>query len=189
MRFALPVTHVYNPLDYAWAAHRQYIDRYGAARKRVVFVGMNPGPFGMTQTGVPFGEVRAVREFLGIVAAIGRPNATPGANGFEFNRPTIAGLLYLASCITGISAIIGVVLCYVWKGEPHEPWEATHYTYLIRTFWIGVVGSVAGIVALLVGIGFLILLGIAIWSLVRTVLSIVSAQKREAMKDPETLFV
>lgn len=118
-----------------------------------------------------------------------RPNATPGPNGFEFNRPTIVGLLYLASCITGISAIIGVVLCYIWKGEPHEPWEATHYTYLIRTFWIGVIGSVAGIVTLLVGIGFLILLGIAIWSLVRTVLSIVSAQKREAMKDPETLFV
>ena len=46
-----------------------------------------------------------------------RPNATPGANGFEFNRPTIAGLLYLASCITGISAIIGVVLCYVFKQQ------------------------------------------------------------------------
>lgn len=118
-----------------------------------------------------------------------RPDATPGPSGFEFNRPTIVALLYLASCITGISALIGVVLCYVWKAEPHQPWEATHYTYLIRTFWIGVIGSLVGIVTLLVGIGFLILLGIGIWSLVRTILSLVSAQKREAMKDPETLFI
>ncbi len=118
-----------------------------------------------------------------------RPSATQGPGGFEFNRPTIVGLLYLASCITGVSAIIGVVLCYVWQSEQLEPWEATHYTYLIRTFWIGVIGSVVGIVTLLLGTGFLILLGFAIWPLVRTVLSIVSAQKREPMKDPETLVI
>ena len=94
LRFALPVTHVYNPLDYAWAAHRQYIDRYGATRKRVVFIGMNPGPFGMTQTGVPFGEVRAVREFLGIVAAIGRPpveHPERPVQGFACKRAEVSG--------------------------------------------------------------------------------------------------
>lgn len=94
LRFALPVTHVYNPLDYAWAAHRQYVDRYGATRKRVVFLGMNPGPFGMTQTGVPFGEVRAVREFLGIVAAIGRPaveHPERPVQGFACKRAEVSG--------------------------------------------------------------------------------------------------
>jgi len=118
-----------------------------------------------------------------------RPDATPVPSGFEFNRPTIISLLYLASCITGITVIIGVVLAYVWKGEPHQPWEETHYTYLIRTFWIGVGGTVLGVLTLLIGVGFLILLGIGIWALVRTVLSLVSAQKREPMKDPETLFI
>ncbi len=117
-----------------------------------------------------------------------RPDATPTTNGFEFNRPTIVGLLYVASCITGVSAIIGVVLAYVWKGEPHQPWEETHYTYLIRTFWIGVIGTVVGVLTLLIGVGFLILLGIGIWALVRSVMSLVSAQKREPMKDPETLL-
>lgn len=117
-----------------------------------------------------------------------RPDATPTTNGFEFNRPTIVGLLYVASCITGVSAIIGVVLAYAWKGEPHQPWEETHYTYLIRTFWIGVIGTVVGVLTLLIGVGFLILLGIGIWALVRSVLSLVSAQKREPMKDPETLL-
>lgn len=118
-----------------------------------------------------------------------RPDATPVPSGFEFNRPTIVSLLYLASCITGVTVIIGVVLAYVWKGEPHQPWEETHYTYLIRTFWIGVVGSVLGVLTLLIGVGFLILFGIGIWALVRTVLSLVNAQKREPMKDPETLFI
>lgn len=94
LRFGPPVTHVYNPLDYAWAAHRQYIDRYGATRKRVVLLGMNPGPFGMTQTGVPFGEVRAVREFLGIVAPIGRPaveHPERPVQGFACKRAEVSG--------------------------------------------------------------------------------------------------
>nr|MDQ6940668.1 single-stranded DNA-binding protein [Verrucomicrobiota bacterium] len=73
LRFALPVSHVYNPLEYAWAAHEKYLQRYAANRKRVVFLGMNPGPFGMAQTGIPFGEIAAVRDWLGIEASIGAP--------------------------------------------------------------------------------------------------------------------
>lgn len=73
LRFGPPVTHVYNPLDYAWAPHRRYIERYGAARKRVVLLGMNPGPFGMAQTGVPFGDIPSVRDFLEIVEPVGKP--------------------------------------------------------------------------------------------------------------------
>lgn len=73
LRFADPVTHVYCPLDYAWAPHEQYLRKYGGGKKRVVFLGMNPGPFGMAQTGVPFGEVAAVRDWLGICAAVEHP--------------------------------------------------------------------------------------------------------------------
>ena len=60
LRFTAPVTHVYNPLDYARNAHEEYLRRFGQGRKRVVFLGMNPGPFGMVQTGIPFGEIAAV---------------------------------------------------------------------------------------------------------------------------------
>jgi single-strand selective monofunctional uracil DNA glycosylase len=70
LKFAAPVTHVYNPLVYAWRAHEIYLRRYGNSRKRVLFVGMNPGPFGMAQTGIPFGEIRAVRDWLGIQTTI-----------------------------------------------------------------------------------------------------------------------
>ena len=62
LRFSEPVTHVYNPLEYAWEGHRAYLEKFARSTKRVVFLGMNPGPFGMAQTGVPFGEVAAVRD-------------------------------------------------------------------------------------------------------------------------------
>ena len=73
LSFAPPVEYVYNPLDYAWAAHEQFLTRYGGGAKRAVFLGMNPGPFGMAQVGVPFGEVAAVRDWLRIDAPIGKP--------------------------------------------------------------------------------------------------------------------
>lgn len=69
-----PVSHVYHPLRYAAAMHAAYISRYAASRKHVLFLGMNPGPFGMAQTGVPFGEVAAVRDWLRLSAPIGRPD-------------------------------------------------------------------------------------------------------------------
>jgi len=66
-------SYVYLPLDYAREPHELYLRRFGTGRKRVVFLGMNPGPFGMAQTGVPFGEVAAVRDWMGICTAVGKP--------------------------------------------------------------------------------------------------------------------
>lgn len=64
---------VYNPLDYAWTVHQQYLDRFATGTKRVLFLGMNPGPFGMAQIGVPFGEIAAARDWLKLDGAIGKP--------------------------------------------------------------------------------------------------------------------
>jgi len=94
MRFAAPVSHVYNPLDYAWAVHRAYLERFGNGRKRVVFLGMNPGPFGMAQTGVPFGEIAAVRDWLGLSGAVGKPaveNPKKLVEGFACKRGEVSG--------------------------------------------------------------------------------------------------
>ena len=73
LAFAAPVAHVYNPLDYAQSLHETYLARYGQATKDVVLLGMNPGPFGMAQTGIPFGDVAAVRDFLGLSGEVGTP--------------------------------------------------------------------------------------------------------------------
>ena len=75
LRFAEPVTHVYNPHEYARTPHNRYVRAYGNSRKVVLFLGMNPGPFGMAQTGVPFGDVESVRDWLGIVGPVSRPIA------------------------------------------------------------------------------------------------------------------
>jgi single-strand selective monofunctional uracil DNA glycosylase len=73
LHFAEPTTHVYCPLEYAWAAHEAYLRRFGDSPKKVIFVGMNPGPWGMTQTGVPFGEISAVRDWMGISEPVTKP--------------------------------------------------------------------------------------------------------------------
>lgn len=94
LRFDPPVAFVYNPLDYAWGAHEQWLRRFATGRKRVIILGMNPGPFGMAQTGVPFGEVTAVRDWLGIHADIARPRV-------EHPRRPIEGFACARSEVSG----------------------------------------------------------------------------------------
>jgi single-strand selective monofunctional uracil DNA glycosylase len=71
--FGPPVAYVYNPLSYAAELHEAYVKRFGGAREPVLLVGMNPGPFGMAQTGIPFGDAGMVRDFLGLHGTVGRP--------------------------------------------------------------------------------------------------------------------
>lgn len=71
--FGLPVTHVYNPLEYARPVWDAYCERFGRAPREVLLLGMNPGPFGMAQNGIPFGTVSIVRDWMGLQAPVGRP--------------------------------------------------------------------------------------------------------------------
>ena len=94
LRFAEPVTHVYCPLEYAREAHEDYLARFGAGPKRVLFLGMNPGPFGMAQTGVPFGEVPAVRDWMGIRHPVRRPereHPKRPVEGFDCPKSEVSG--------------------------------------------------------------------------------------------------
>lgn len=94
LRFMKPVTHVYNPLEYAWEPHARYLDYYGSGRKEVILLGMNPGPWGMAQTGVPFGEVNHVRDWLGISLPVGKPSREHPkrpVTGFACRRSEVSG--------------------------------------------------------------------------------------------------
>ena len=94
LSFAEPVTHVYNPLDYAWDAHAEYLKRVNDAGVRVIFLGMHPGPSGMALTGVPFGEIAAARDWLGINVAVNRPDEEHPKRpieGFECQRSEVSG--------------------------------------------------------------------------------------------------
>ena len=94
LSFGDPVSYVYAPLGYAWPIARAYLERYGGAPKQVVFVGMNPGPFGMAQTGVPFGEVKMVRDWMRLEGTVKRPkleHAKRPVLGLDCPRSEVSG--------------------------------------------------------------------------------------------------
>ncbi len=104
-------------------------------------------------------------------------------------KPNIINLLYILSFFTFFTGIAGVALCYVWSNDDVVPaWEKTHLRYHIRTFWLGLLGMIAGTVLLLVLIGFFVWAAVAVWTVVRCVMSFTRASKGEAMPNPETLL-
>ncbi|XP_061543917.1 single-strand-selective monofunctional uracil-DNA glycosylase 1 [Phycodurus eques] len=94
LSFGEPVRYVYNPLEYAWETHSCYVEKYCQTGQSFLFLGMNPGPFGMAQTGVPFGEVNSVVDWLKITGAVGRPDD-------EHPKRRISGLACTQSEVSG----------------------------------------------------------------------------------------
>ncbi len=94
LSFAEPTALVYNPLVYARRPHEAYLQRYGTKTGRALLLGMNPGPFGMAQTGIPFGDVTMVRDFLGIDEPVQRPpreHPKRPVTGFDCSRSEVSG--------------------------------------------------------------------------------------------------
>lgn len=94
LRFAAPAAYVYNPLEYARQPHELYLRTWGMGPRDILLLGMNPGPFGMAQTGVPFGEISFVRDWLGIQGAVGKPpreHPRRPVDGFSCARSEVSG--------------------------------------------------------------------------------------------------
>ncbi len=94
LKFSAPVAFVYNPLVYAEKTHEAYLKKFCLNKKRVIFIGMNPGPFGMAQTGIPFGEINAVQNWLGIFDFVGNPpreHPAKRVEGFACRRSEVSG--------------------------------------------------------------------------------------------------
>lgn len=97
LTFPKPVQYCYNPVKYASKPHETYINRFCATPKDVVFIGMNPGPFGMCQTGVPFGEITHVRDWMKIDEEVGKPEIecpTRPIQGFDCTKSEQSGLKF-----------------------------------------------------------------------------------------------
>jgi len=73
LTFSDPITHTYNPLEYAWDPHKIFLEKFATGKKKVLFMGMNPGPYGMAQTGVPFGEISMVADWMKINTLVSPP--------------------------------------------------------------------------------------------------------------------
>jgi uncharacterized membrane protein len=106
----------------------------------------------------------------------------------EKTYATIVHGLYLASYIFGITSIIGLVMAYL-RRDACEDWARSHYVYAIRTFWIGLLYSLIGALLCFVLIGIPILIGVAVWFGVRSIIAILRAQKAEELPNPETWWI
>ena len=94
LNFKPPVHYVYNPGQYARQPFEAYIDKFGSSPKQALFLGMNPGPFGMAQTGIPFGAVTWVRDWMGIEATVDQPKQTHPKRpvvGFGIGKDEVSG--------------------------------------------------------------------------------------------------
>lgn len=94
LTFSEPVQYIYNPLEYAWDTHRCFVEKYCQGGQKILFLGMNPGPFGMAQTGVPFGEIKSVVDWLKITGDVGHPEV-------EHPKRRITGLACTQSEVSG----------------------------------------------------------------------------------------
>jgi uncharacterized membrane protein len=136
----------------------------------------------------------------------------PGAptGGFQFNGPTVVSLLYLATYFTVFSAVLGLALAYVWRRQEIPEWQRSQFTYLIRTFWLGLGGyalfAAVGLAALLTfrtlvgtmpdalqAVGFVIcgggLFALTVLLVVRCAFAIVNAQQRVPMANARSWTV
>jgi uncharacterized membrane protein len=94
-------------------------------------------------------------------------------------------ILYLASFVVGITAIAGVVIAYINRGKAGG-WVESHYTYLIRTFWIGLLYGLVSVVLMFVLIGILLALATAVWFIARCVIGLQALGRGEPIKNPES---
>jgi len=94
LSFSGEVAYIYNPLEYAWDPHENFLLKYGTGKKRVLFLGMNPGPYGMVQTGVPFGEIEIVKNWLKIDGEVNQPeiiHPKRPIQGFDCPKSEVSG--------------------------------------------------------------------------------------------------
>lgn len=103
------------------------------------------------------------------------------------NMQVIYGL-YLAGFVIGITVLIGLVLAYINRGKAGG-WIETHYTWAIRTFWIGLLGGFISLILMIVGIGFLLALALAVWMIVRCIVGLQAVGRREPIKNPQSWIV
>ncbi|EIM73178.1 hypothetical protein T8J41_01530 [Nitratireductor rhodophyticola] len=97
-------------------------------------------------------------------------------------------ILYLVGFVIGISALVGIVIAYMNRGKA-SGWLETHYTWAIRTFWIGVLFGFVSALLMVVGIGFLLMIAVAIWVVVRCVIGLQAVGRNEPIKNPQSWLI
>ena len=98
---------------------------------------------------------------------------------------TLNYVLYLVGFVIGFTPIVGLIFAYMSRGLASSAVDS-HYTYQIRTFWIGLIATLISAVLTLVLVGFLLLFGVAIWMIIRCVKGLMAASRNQPIEDPQT---
>jgi uncharacterized membrane protein len=98
-------------------------------------------------------------------------------------------ILYLVSVIVGITIFVGVVLAYINRGQAAGTWAESHYTYQIRTFWIGLLYVLISVVLMFVLIGFLLMVAVFVWFVVRCVRGLQWSSAGQPVPNPTSWMV
>lgn len=104
------------------------------------------------------------------------------------NNIIVIYVLYLVGFVIGVSALVGIVLAHINRGKSDQ-WVETHYTWAIRTFWIGILYAIVSAVLMVVGIGFLLFIVVAVWVVVRCVIGLQQVNRREPIRNPQSWIV
>ena len=94
-------------------------------------------------------------------------------------------ILYLASFVIGVSGLVGIVLAHLNRGKS-EAWLESHYTWAIRTFWLGLLGAFVSALLMIVVIGMLTMLLVALWVIIRTVVGLQKLGRNEPIDNPQS---
>lgn len=94
-------------------------------------------------------------------------------------------ILYLVGFVVGVTAIVGLVMAYMNRGRAGG-WIETHYTWAIRTFWIGLLGAIISAILTIVAIGVVLMFALAIWVIVRIVIGLQAVSRGEPIKNPQS---
>jgi uncharacterized membrane protein len=118
------------------------------------------------------------------------PAASGGEGWFSPGRLNVQVVycLYLVSFVVGLTGIVGLIMAYVNRGKG-EPWVDTHYTYAIRTFWIGLLYALIASILMLAFIGIILIFAVAIWIVVRCVIGLQKASAGEPISRPESWWI
>jgi uncharacterized membrane protein len=98
-------------------------------------------------------------------------------------------VLYLASVLVGLTVLVGLVMAYMNRGQVGGTWAESHYTYQIRTFWIGLLYSLVSMLLMVLGIGFLLIVAVVIWAIFRCVRGLQWAAGGRPVPNPQSWIV
>ena len=107
------------------------------------------------------------------------------STGDNMDGPKLVYILYFIGFVVGITALAGLIVAYLKRGEA-GPNATTHFTFQIRTFWIGLLFSVIGAITSMIVIGVIILFATVVWALIRLIKGFMLASDDKPIPDPET---